>query len=71
MEAREKESKSVLLFLGMANHREEAENSSQNIAACWLLLMELLMIGRGGRAQVKVLYGKHVFYSPHLSCPVT
>lgn len=30
----------------------------QNIAACWLLLMELLMIGRGGRAQVKVLYGK-------------
>lgn len=28
MEAREKESKSVLLFLGMANHREEAENSS-------------------------------------------
>lgn len=30
----------------------------QNIAACWLLLLELLMIGRGGRAQVKVLYGK-------------
>lgn len=28
MEGREKESKSVLLFLGMANHREEAENSS-------------------------------------------
>lgn len=29
----------------------------QNIAACWLLL-GTVMIGRGGRAQVKVLYGK-------------
>lgn len=30
----------------------------QNTAACWLLVGSGVVIGRGGRAQVKVLYGK-------------